>query len=370
MDRYDAAAIEAKWQRVWEDARAFSTPNPDPGRSRRRKSYVLEMLPYPSGTLHMGHVLNYTIGDVLTHFRRRNGCAVLRPMGYDSFGLPAENAAIREGGHPREIIERNIADDPRADEAARLGDRLGPRGLAPTSPTYYRWTQWLFLKLLRARPRLPEGGAGELVPERPDGARERAGRSTATASAAAAEVEARKLEQWFFRITAYADELLEYELPPGVDWPERIDGDAAQLDRPLRGGRGHSSGSTSSTSTSPSSRRGPTRCSARRSSCSRPSIRWSSRSRATEDDARATRRLTAAKRGEERAAEEEKTGVFTGFYATNPVNGEQIPIWVADYVLMDYGTGAIMAVPAHDERDYEFARDVRPAGARSSSPRR
>src|SRR6059058_1382429 len=108
MDRYDAQAIEAKWQRVWEDARAFYVENPDPGEGDERKSYVLEMLPYPSGDLHMGHVLNYTLGDVLTHYRRRNGSTVLRPMGFDSFGLPAENAAIREGGHPREIVERNI----------------------------------------------------------------------------------------------------------------------------------------------------------------------------------------------------------------------------------------------------------------------
>ena len=109
MDQYDAAAIEAKWQKVWADSRAFEVANPAPGSDRARKSYVLEMLPYPSGTLHMGHILVYTIGDVLTHFRRRNGMQVLRPMGYDSFGLPAENAAIREGGRPREIVAKNIA---------------------------------------------------------------------------------------------------------------------------------------------------------------------------------------------------------------------------------------------------------------------
>jgi leucyl-tRNA synthetase len=109
MEKYDPATIEPKWQQVWEAERAFYVQNPEPGTEPERKFYMLEMLPYPSGTLHMGHVLNYTLGDVLTHFRRRNGSTVLRPMGYDSFGLPAENAAIREGGHPREIIERNIA---------------------------------------------------------------------------------------------------------------------------------------------------------------------------------------------------------------------------------------------------------------------
>ena len=132
-ERYDPQAIEAKWQRVWEDERAFYVPNPDDPASadRERKFYMLEMLPYPSGDLHMGHVLNYTLGDVITHYRRRNGFTVLRPMGYDSFGLPAENAAIKEGGHPREITERNIARDRAADAPARLGDRLGPRGLRP-----------------------------------------------------------------------------------------------------------------------------------------------------------------------------------------------------------------------------------------------
>ena len=109
MDAYDPQSIERKWQEVWEGERAFYTPNPEPGAEPERKFYMLEMLPYPSGTLHMGHVLNYTLGDVLTHYRRRNGWSVLRPMGFDSFGLPAENAAIREGGHPREIVERNIA---------------------------------------------------------------------------------------------------------------------------------------------------------------------------------------------------------------------------------------------------------------------
>src|SRR5437764_9644451 len=148
MKRYEPAAIESKWQQAWEVERAFYTPNPEPGAvaAGARKTYVLEMLPYPSGELHMGHVKNYTLGDVVAHFRRRNGYEVLRPMGYDAFGLPAENAAIAEGRHPREVTERNIA-------AIREQMRLmgwaidWDREVSTSEPEYYRWTQWLFLKL-------------------------------------------------------------------------------------------------------------------------------------------------------------------------------------------------------------------------------
>ncbi len=149
MEQYDSTSIEAKWQRVWAEARAFEVENLDTRAGYDRKSYVLEMLPYPSGTLHMGHVLVYTIGDVLTHFRRRNGVQVLRPMGYDGFGLPAENAAIKEGGRPREIVERNIAHI--RWEFKRLGYAFDwSREFSTHEPEYYRWTQWLFLKLYEA----------------------------------------------------------------------------------------------------------------------------------------------------------------------------------------------------------------------------
>src|SRR5438045_2981628 len=150
MDRYEPQQIEAKWQRVWVDERAFHVDNPEPGAPPERdKFYMLEMLPYPSGDLHMGHVLNYTLGDVVTHFRRRNGLTVLRPMGFDSFGLPAENAAIREGGHPREITERNITNIRR--QMRRLGWAIDwDREVSAHQPEYYRWTQWLFLKFYEA----------------------------------------------------------------------------------------------------------------------------------------------------------------------------------------------------------------------------
>ncbi len=369
MERYEPHDIEAKWQPVWEQAGAFRVENPgDPARADRT-FYMLEMLPYPSGVLHMGHVLNYTLGDVVTHFRRRNGYLVLRPMGYDSFGLPAENAAIREGGHPREITEANIAAIRR--QMRRLGWAIDwSREVAAHDPDYYRWTQWLFLKFLEAglayRKEAPVNWcpndqtvlANEQVV---DGRCNRCG----------AEVEAKNLEQWFFRITAYADALLnEHALVEY--WPERSI--AIQ-----RNWIGRSEGvdvlfriadldvDVPVFTTRPDTLFGATFF------VLAPEHelveRLAERSEHGEELREYVRR-TAAHRGAERAdVTREKTGVFTGHAATNPVNGEQIPIWVSDYVLMEYGTGAIMAVPAHDERDYEFAEQfglpVRPVVAPS-----
>jgi leucyl-tRNA synthetase len=350
MERYDPQAIEAKWQRVWEAERIFQTPNPPPGGGDERHWYQLEMLPYPSGTLHMGHVLNYTMGDVQTHLRRRKGWKVLRPMGFDSFGLPAENAAIKEGGHPREFTERNI-------EAIRVQmKRLGwaidwDREVSAHEPSFYRWTQWLFLKFfergLAYRKAAPVNWcpndqtviANEYVV---NGRCDRCG----------AEVEARNLEQWFFKITAYADELLRFDLPPGGDWPERTK-------TIQRNWIGRSEGAEILFRVAELDADVPV-------FTTRPDTLFGATffvlapehplvERFATDEVREYVKHTAAKRGEERAAEEVKTGVFTGRYATNPVNGEQLPVYVADYVLMEYGTGAIMAVPAHDERDREFA---------------
>jgi leucyl-tRNA synthetase len=355
MDRYEPAAIEAKWQRVWEEKRAFFVPNPEPGaRGRDGKSYVLEMLPYPSGELHMGHVLNYTLGDVLTHFRRRKGMTVLRPMGFDSFGLPAENAAIREGGHPREITERNVA---RIEEQMR---RLGwaidwPRALSTHRPDYYRWTQWLFLRFfergLAYRKQAPVKWcpndqtvlANEQVV---DGRCERCG----------AEVEARVLEQWFFRTTAYADELLD-EMELLEHWPERIltmqrnwigrsEGadilfriEELDIDLPVF-------------TTRPDTLFGATFFVLAPEHSLVPKLVEGT---PHEQEVMEYVRHAAARSTAEREAKD-KDGVFTGRFATNPVNDARIPIWVADYVLMEYGTGAIMAVPAHDERDFDFAQ--------------
>src|SRR4051812_39119952 len=316
---------------------------------------MLEMLPYPSGSLHMGHVLNYTMGDVVTHFRRRHGWRVLRPMGYDSFGLPAENAAIREGGHPREITERNIATI--REQMKTLGWAIDwDREVSTHDPRFYRWTQWLFLRFYEAglayRKEAPVNWCPNdqtvLANEQVVGGRcERCG----------AEVELRKLTQWFFKITDYADELLTYELPPGGEWPERtmtiqrnwigrsegaeVDFRIAELDVAVP-----------VFTTRPDTLFGATFF------VLAPEHPLVDEILARSPDAVELRDYVlhaGAKPAEERAAAEEKTGVFTGFHATNPVNDAPIPIWVADYVLMDYGTGAIMAVPAHDERDEAFA---------------
>jgi leucyl-tRNA synthetase len=350
-DQYDPKTIEAKWQRVWEDERAFYTPNPAPGESDANHWYQLEMLPYPSGTLHMGHVLNYTMGDVVTHLRRRKGWRVLRPMGFDSFGLPAENAAIREGGHPREITDANIAAI--RVQMRRLGWAIDwDREISAHEVDFYRWTQWLFLKFfergLAYRAAAPVNWcpndqtvvANEYVV---DGRCDRCGTL----------VEARNLEQWFFKITAYADELLEYDLPDWGEWPERTK-------TIQRNWIGRSEGAEILFRIEELDEDVPV-------FTTRPDTLFGATffviapehplvERIENDDVHEYAKRTAARKGEDRASEEEKTGVFTGLHATNPVNGERLPVYVADYVLMEYGTGAIMAVPAHDERDYEFAQ--------------
>jgi leucyl-tRNA synthetase len=349
MNRYDAETIETRWQRVWEEERAFEVANEPEG----PKSYVLEQLPYPSGTLHMGHMLVYTIGDVVSHFRRRNGMRVLHPQGFDAFGLPAENAAIREGGHPREITERSIAG------IRRLMKRIGwaydwPRELSTHEPDYYRWQQWQFLRFLEHGLAYRKGAPVKWCPNDQtvlaneqviNGRCERCG----------FEVELRVMEQWFFRVTDYAQELLD-DLER-VDFPE-----------PLRARQrnwiGRSEGAeilfriegleedVPVFTTRPDTLFGATFF------VLAPEHelveRLAGRSEHA-DELREYVRRAATKKTEERARAEEKTGVFTAFHAVNPVNGERIPVYVADYVLPDYGTGAIMAVPAHDERDRELA---------------
>jgi leucyl-tRNA synthetase len=354
LEKYDPKTIEAKWQHVWEDERAFYVDNPEPGDEPSDDFYMLEMLPYPSGHLHMGHVLNYTLGDVVTHFKRRQGLQVLRPMGYDSFGLPAENAAIKEGGHPREIVEANIARI--GTQMRRLGWAIDwDRVIAAHEPGYYRWTQWLFLKFfekgLAYRKEAPVNWcpndqtvlANEQVI---NGRCERCG----------AVVESRKMEQWFFRITAYADALLkDHEL---IDWPERTKAiqrnwigrsegaellfriDELDLDVPVFTTRPDTVFGATFFLLAPE----------------HPLVDTLVERSPNADDVREYVRKTMAKRGEERAAAGEKTGLFTGLHAVNPATDEPIAVWVADYVLMDYGTGAIMAVPGHDERDGEFAQ--------------
>jgi leucyl-tRNA synthetase len=351
VSEYDPQAIEAKWQAVWDAEGIFHTPNPAPGGAPERHWYQLEMLPYPSGKeMHMGHVFNYTMGDVVTHFHRRNGWTVLRPMGWDAFGLPAENAAIREGGHPREITERNITT--MRTQMQRLGWAIDwDREVSAHRPDFYRWTQWLFLRFfergLAYRKEAPVNWcpkdqtvvANEYVV---DGLCERCG----------TPVELRNLTQWFFKVTAYADELLEYELPPDGSWPERTK-------TIQRNWIGRSEGAAilfrvddldidiEVYTTRPDTLFGATFFVV---APEHPFVEAHA-----SEEAKEYARHAGARRAEERAADQAKTGVFTGHSVTNPATGEQLPIYVADYVLMDYGTGAIMAVPGHDERDREFA---------------
>ena len=305
------------------------------------------MLPYPSGTLHMGHVLNYSMGDVLTHFRRRNGWTVLRPMGWDSFGLPAENAAIREGGHPREIVERNIVEI--RNQMKRIGWAIDwDREVGAHEPEFYRWTQWLFLRFyergLAYRKAAPVNWcpfdqtvvANEYVI---DGRCERCGNL----------VELRNLEQWFFKITDYADELLRYE---GGSWPERT----VTIQRNWIG---RSEGAEilfrdeeldtdiPVFTTRPDTLYGATFFVL---APEHPLVERIATPRST-----STSRRPRARRPRSAPPSRRRPASSPATTSTNPVNGARLPIWVADYVLMDYGTGAIMAVPAHDERDREFA---------------
>ena len=306
------------------------------------------MLPYPSGTLHMGHVLNYSMGDVLTHFRRRNGWTVLRPMGWDSFGLPAENAAIKEGGHPQEIVERNIVEI--RDQMKRIGWAIDwDREVGAHEPEFYRWTQWLFLRFyergLAYRKAAPVNWcpfdqtviANEYVV---DGRCDRCGNL----------VELRNLEQWFFKITAYADELLRYE---GGSWPERT----VTIQRNWIG---RSEGAEilfrdeeldadiPVFTTRPDTLYGATFF------VLAPEHPLVERARQTPEVDEYVKATAAQEdRGARRRAGEDRR-------LHRPLRRQSrerraLPIWVADYVLMDYGTGAIMAVPAHDERDREFA---------------
>jgi leucyl-tRNA synthetase len=349
-ERYDPKTVEAKWQRVWEDEHAWEVSN-EPS---QRKAYVLEQLPYPSGTLHMGHMLVYTIGDVVTHFRRRSGDQTLHPFGFDSFGLPAENAAIKEGGHPREITERNIQTIKRSMQ--RIGWAYDwSRELSTRDPDYMRWQQWMFQRFFERGLAYRKAAPVKWCPNDQtvlaneqvrDGRCERCG----------AEVESRLMEQWFFRITDYAQELLD-------------DLDSVEFSESLRARQrnwiGRSEGAevlfhvegvdedVPAFTTRPDTLYGATFI------VLAPEHelveRLAERSEAG-DEIRAYVRHAAAKKTEERAAAQEKTGVFTRFHAVNPANGERIPVYVADYVLPDYGTGAIMAVPAHDGRDFAFAR--------------
>ncbi len=358
---YDAQRIEMKWRRRWEQIPLYrAEANP-----ARPKYYVLEMLPYPSGTLHMGHLRNYTIGDAVARYKRMRGFNVLHPMGWDAFGLPAENAAIERGLHPREWTLRNIAEMTRTLRRYAFSYDWS-REISTCEPEYYRWNQWFFLKMLerglayRKKSLVnwcPECGTVLANEQVVDGCCWRHPRTP---------VEQRDLEQWFLKTTAYAEQLLaDIRRLEGL-WPERVL--AMQ-----RNWIGRSEGAEI----------------VFRLEDGRPIPVFTTRvdtifgatglllapehpltAELVEGEGRLRVKAMIDSRAQKQLAEFDKEGVFTGRYAVNPYNGERLPVWVANFVLLEYGTGAVMAVPAHDQRDFEFCRKygleirpvIRPAG--------
>ena len=348
---YDVALIEAKWQDYWEREKTFYTSED----SERPKYYNLQMYPYPSGDLHMGHLRNYTYVDLLTRYRRMQGYNVLSPMGWDSFGLPAENAAIATGVHPREYTERQI--NRMKVQLRRLGAVYDwSRELACHTPEYYRWDQWLFLKLYeqglayksRSAVNWCEQDQTVLANEQVvNGACERC----------ESPVVRRDLEQWHFRITSYADRLLE-DLG-GLDWPERVKlmqenwiGRSEGCDFTIEVADGD--GEFEVYTTRPDTIYGMTFAVL---APEHPLVEKLVAGGAYEEEIRAYVERVSAASELERMATGEKSGIFIGRYCINPANGKLVPLYIADYVLMGYGTGAIMGVPGEDQRDWEFAAE-------------
>jgi len=353
----DFSKIEKKWQEKWEKSSVFKVKE-DP---KKKKYYCLEMFPYPSGSgLHMGHALNYTIGDIYTRFKRMNNFNVLYPMGYDSFGLPAENAAIKAGVHPKEFTTKAINNFISQQKSLGLSydwDRM----VSTCTPEYYKWNQFFFLKFMEKglvyRKKAPVNWCPEcntvLANEQVhDG---KCWRHTET------EVEQKDLEQWFIKTTEYADELLA-EIPK-LDWPERIkimqenwigksngtiltfdvvDEDGKKVDK------------IETFTTRPDTVYGITYLVL---AAEHPKVtEWTKGTKYEKEVSEFVKKVKKQSTIERTAEGKEKNGVFLGKYFVNPFTGEKYPLWAADYALYDYGTGAVMAVPAHDQRDFEFAK--------------
>lgn len=339
-EKYNPQKVEEKWQRYWAERDIFRT-DPDP---KRRKFYCLEMFPYPSGKIHMGHVRNYAIGDVIARYKRMRGYNVLHPMGWDAFGLPAENAAIKEGVHPAKWTYENI--DYMKDQLRRMGLSYDwSREVTTCDPEYYKWNQWFFLKMYERGLTYRKTSFVNWCP------------SCVTVLAneqvidgkcwrCDSEVIQKELEQWFFKITEYAEELLN-----GCDslkgWPENVvamqrnwigRSEGVEMDFPVEG----LNEKIRIFTTRPDTLWGATFV------CLAPGHPLAERLVTDRE------RLDAIKA--KYGKMEEKEGLFAGYYAINPMNNERIPIYIANFVLMEYGTGAIMSVPAHDQRDFEFAK--------------
>ena len=349
MERYDPLKIEQKWQQIWEDTAPFKATE----KSGQPKMMLAEMFPYPSGAgLHVGHVRNFTIVDVLTRFYSQQGLNVLRPFGYDTFGLPAENYAIKTGVSPQKVTKTNIGNFRK--QAKRLGFWIDwSREINTSDPEYYRWTQWCFLQLYKKGLAYQKESYQWWCPvDQTVLANEQV--ENGKCWRCGHEVEKKKMKQWFFKITEYADELLE-DIDQ-LEWPDKIKtmqknwigrSTGAEIDFKVVGGAPHITVFT----TRPDTIYGATFLVV--------APEYPGLDALLTDDTRdkvLAYKAAALKKSEiERQENKEKTGVFTGSYAINPATKENIPIWVADYVLAGYGTGAIMAVPAMDERDHEFA---------------
>ncbi|MFW5735026.1 MAG: leucine--tRNA ligase, partial [Oceanidesulfovibrio sp.] len=354
MEPYDFQAVEDKWRKRWDAARAFECDTA----SDKPKYYVLEMFPYPSGRIHIGHVRVYSIGDVLARFKRMHGFSVLHPMGWDAFGMPAENAAIQHGTHPAKWTYENI--ETMKGQLLRMGYSLDWRREVTTcDPDYYKWEQLFFIKMwekgLVYRKKAPVNWCEKchtvLANEQViDGQCWRCD----------SMVEHKELSQWFLRITAYAEELLEdlgSELMQG--WPERVltmqrnwigKSVGAELEFQIE----NSDERIRVFTTRPDTLYGATFMSL---AAEHPLVEQLVAGTEHEDTVAAfCKKVRNMDRIARTAEDMEKEGVFTGAYCVNPMNGRRMPIWVGNFVLMEYGTGAVMAVPAHDQRDFEFAR--------------
>ena len=348
---YDAGAIEEKWQKYWEENNSFKVTED----KTKEKFYLLEMFPYPSGKLHMGHVRNYTIGDLVARYKKMQGFNVLHPMGWDAFGMPAENAAIDNKTHPAKWTYSNI--DNMKNQLKRLGFSYDwSREVATCSPDYYKWEQWLFIEMFKkgmvyrkeANVNWCEKCQTVLANEQvEDGLCWRCGR----------EVNQKKLSQWFFKITDYAEDLLE--------WCEKLDGWPEKVTTMQKNWIGRSKGAyidfevdghedvIKIFTTRPDTLFG---CTFMCLAPEHPLVERLSRGTKMEKEVDEFVCRIANQERTARAIETaEKEGVFTGAYCINPANGRKIPVYAANFALMDYGTGAVMSVPAHDQRDFEFA---------------
>jgi leucyl-tRNA synthetase len=352
---YDSQRIEAKWQKIWDEQGAF---NAQDGDASRPKYYLLEMLPYPSGTLHMGHMRNYTIGDAVARYKWMCGYNVLHPMGWDAFGLPAENAAIKNGIHPRDWTNLNIQ------EFCRVLKRFGfsydwRREISTCEPEYYGWNQWFFLRMLEKGIAYRKKSKVNWCPEC----------LTVLANEQVidgfcwrhetTQVEQKDLEQWFLRITKYSDELLEDMAQLASGWPERVLTMQRNWIGKSRGTRVRFEiAGLPETSLEVFTTRLDTIYGASAIVVAAGHPLLGKLLEGVPGRSAMEAQLKAMRQKSMRAADiatAEKEGFFTGRFALNPFSGDQVPIWVANFVLAEYGTGAVMCVPAHDQRDYEFA---------------